>query len=306
MPFYNPADPAFVPSVDLTSVGFGINSIASVSTGLHLTAIGNKSLTANTTGSNNVALGGLTGQAVTTGSSNTIMGHNAGSTITTGSTNTVIGKDVASTTLTTGSNNILIGTSSAADAATASTSNSLWIGGGATAVMSATAINSTPVVTIPGSLIVTGSLTHNGGSIQAPVAAGATKTLTATNAGSTILLDTAAGSVVTLPAATGSGATYKFVVTTTASSNAHKILAASVSDFLNGIAMGYTGSTAKVFGSAAATNHSIQMPFTGSQPSGGFIGDYFTFTDVGANLWTVNAMYQAGTTPTTPFSSATT
>jgi hypothetical protein len=140
----------------------------------------------------------------------------------------------------------------------------------------------------------------------APVSAGATLTATAANAGTTILLNNAAGSAVTLPAATGTGNRYRFVVTTTTTSGAHKILAASSSDFINGIAIGFTGSTAKVFASAAATNHSIQMPFAGSQPSGGFIGDYFDVTDVAANLWQINSMYQAGTTPTTPFSSATT
>lgn len=138
-----------------------------------------------------------------------------------------------------------------------------------------------------------------------PVAAGATKTLTAANAGAPILLDTAAGSVVTLPLATGTGNTYRFKVTTTATSAAHKILTAGT-DYINGIAIGFTGSTAKVFASAAATNRSIQMPFAGTQPSGGFIGDYFDFTDVGSALWHVNSMYQAGTTPTTPFSTATT
>lgn len=147
---------------------------------------------------------------------------------------------------------------------------------------------------------ITGSSVSN-----TPQAVGATLAVTAAMSGKTLLLDTAAGSVATLPAATGSGANYRFVVKTTASSNAHKILAASSSDFLNGIVTGENANTAKCFASAAATNHSIQMPFAGTQPSGGFIGDWFEFTDIAANLWTVRGMYQAGTTPTTPFSAAT-
>lgn len=142
------------------------------------------------------------------------------------------------------------------------------------------------------------------GSSSAPVNAGASITLTSSSP-TTINLNTAAGSVVTLPAATGSGKVFRFLVTTTTTSGAHKILAASSSDFLNGIAIGFTGSTAKVFASAAATNHSIQMPFTGSQPSGGFIGDFVEFIDNAANLWTTSMQYQAGTTPTTPYSAAT-
>lgn len=139
---------------------------------------------------------------------------------------------------------------------------------------------------------------------KAPIAAGATTTLSTTSS-TTVLLNTAAGSVVTLPAATGSGITFKFWVTTTTTSGAHKILAASSADFINGIAIGENASTAKVFASAAATNHSIQMPFTGSQPSGGIIGDFVEVQDVAANLWSVSMQYQAGTTPTTPFSTAT-
>lgn len=141
----------------------------------------------------------------------------------------------------------------------------------------------------------------------APVAAGGTIALTAANSGQIVLLNTASGSVATLPAASGSGNIFKFVVTTTASSNAHKILAASSSDFLNGVAVGHVSAgTTLTFSAAAATAHSIQMPFAGTQPSGGFIGDWFEFTDVATNLWAVKGMYQSGTTSTTPFSAATT
>ena len=168
------------------------------------------------------------------------------------------------------------------------------------ATLNAPAVAGTTTITLPG---VSGTLKNI---TTAPVGVGASKSITAAMSGAPILLDTAAGSTATLPAATGSGATYRFIVTATTTSNAHKILAASSSDYMNGIAIGFTGSTAKVFASAAATNHSIQMPYTGSQPSGGFIGDYFEIVDVAANLWNVSSMYQAGTTPTTPFSTATT
>lgn len=270
--FYPQLAPVFQPSTSPNSFGVGNDALASC-----------------TTGTNNVAVG-----------------PTAGDTITTGSNNLILGPNVATTTLATGSNNIIIGTSSTQDTASASTSNTFLLGGGSTAIMSATAINSTPAVTIPGSLTVAGTLTSSGGSIHAPTAAGATLAVTDAMSGSSILLNTASGSTATLPAATGSGATFRFYVTATTTSNAHKILAASVSDFMNGIVTGENAGTAKCFASAAATNHSIQMPFTGTQPSGGFIGDWFEVTDIAANLWTVQGMYQAGTTPTTPFSSATT
>ena len=139
-----------------------------------------------------------------------------------------------------------------------------------------------------------------------PVNAGATKTLSTNQQSAVIKLGTAAGSVVTLPAATGSGITYRFVVTTTTTSGAHKILANSSSDNLIGFVTGETAGTAKCFkGHTSDGFHSLQMPFAGTQPSGGFEGDWFDLIDVAANTWEVKGAYEAGTTPTTPFSTAT-
>jgi hypothetical protein len=120
-------------------------------------------------------------------------------------------------------------------------------------------------------------------------------------------LDTAAGSTLTLPAATGSGKVVKAIVTTTATSNAHKILSAPITDVLIGQAVGQTGNATKQFSAAVASGfHSIQMPFAGTQPSGGFEGDIYEFTDIAPGVWMVDGKYQAGVTPTTPFSTATT
>ncbi len=139
-----------------------------------------------------------------------------------------------------------------------------------------------------------------------PTAGGSTITLTAAKAGQVTKLDTAAGTTVTLPAATGTGNRYIMVVSVAATSNAHKILAASSSDNIIGMAFGQNANTAKVFQAASAsTYHSIQMPFAGTQPSGGLQGDKFEFIDVGTNLWHCLGHYSAGTTPTTPFNTAT-
>jgi hypothetical protein len=137
---------------------------------------------------------------------------------------------------------------------------------------------------------------------------GATGSASAGISGVTYLLSVAAGSVLTLPAATGSGIRIKVVVSTTATSNAHKILTSPITDLLIGQAVGATaaGATLKFSAAAAGAFHSIQMPFAGTQPSGGFEGDVFDFTDIAAGKWHVEAMYQAGTTATTPFSTATT
>lgn len=147
----------------------------------------------------------------------------------------------------------------------------------------------------------------SGLSLQGPAAkvCGAACTLTALNSGSTTLLNLAAGSTVTLPAATGTGNIYNFVVSTTVSSNADKILAASSSDAIIGTAIGENAGTAKVFVGNAGTFHSLQMPFAGTQPSGGFAGDSYSCQDISTNVWECNGNYQAGTTPTTPYNAAT-
>lgn len=163
------------------------------------------------------------------------------------------------------------------------------------------AISGASVLTLPAQAVGTVALSN-----PTPVAVGSSLAITAAMVNAPILLDTAAGSTATLPAATGTGNVYKFWVKTTATSNAHKILAASSSDFLNGIAVGHVSAgTTLSFSAAAATAHSIQMPFAGTQPSGGFIGDWFEFTDAATNLWEVKGMYQSGTTSATPFSAAT-
>lgn len=128
-------------------------------------------------------------------------------------------------------------------------------------------------------------------------------------AGITYLLNTAAGSVLTLPAATGSGLNITVAVSVSATSNAHKILTSPITDKLVGNASGGTVTThaaLQFFGNVANAFHSLQMPFAGTQPSGGIEGDLFSLTDIAAGVWLVEAMFQSGTTPTTPFSTATT
>lgn len=149
---------------------------------------------------------------------------------------------------------------------------------------------------------ITGAVVAKG----VPVACGGTCTLGAANKNTYTRLDTAAGSVATLPTATGTGDTYLMYVSVANSSNSDKVLLATVTDTIIGTAQGQNAGTAKVFPGNASTYHSIQMPFAGTQPSGGFIGDTITCTDVASTVWKCDIMYQAGTTPTTPYSASTT
>lgn len=152
---------------------------------------------------------------------------------------------------------------------------------------------------------VTGKWYLQAGGALTPVGCGATCTVGASGLNTYTRLDTAAGSVATLIGATGSGATYKFYVSMATSSAADKILTNPTTDTIIGTAQGENSGTAKVFVGNAGTFHSIQMPFAGSQPSGGFIGDTITCTDVANTIWKCDIQYQAGTTPTTPYSAST-
>ncbi len=179
----------------------------------------------------------------------------------------------------------------------------------------ATSINGNTITTGTGTLTLAAGITLTGPATSGtvalinppPQAGGSTLAVTAAMSGKAIKLDTAGGTVATLPAATGTGNKYRFVVTTSTTSAAHKILAASGSDFLIGNIAGQNSNTVKQFTGLVSSSYcSLQMPNSGSQPSGGIQGDWFEFHDVAANLWAVSGMYSAGTTPTTPFSTATT
>ena len=146
---------------------------------------------------------------------------------------------------------------------------------------------------------------YSNASGPAPVACGSTCTLGAANRYTYTRLDTAGGSVATLPGATGTGNVYKLYVSVATTSAADKVLTNPTTDTIIGTAIGENAGTAKVFVGNAGTFHSIQMPFAGSQPSGGFIGDEIVCTDVASTIWMCNIHYQAGTTPTTPYSAST-
>jgi hypothetical protein len=140
----------------------------------------------------------------------------------------------------------------------------------------------------------------------APIACGGSCSIATTAAGTVTLLNLSTGSAATLPASTGSGNIYKFRITTTTASNTDKILLTTVSDVIIGLAIGENAGTPLMFSGTGGTYHSIQMPFAGSQPSGGFAGDSVTCTDIAAGKYACDVLFQAGTSATTPYSSSTT
>lgn len=156
-------------------------------------------------------------------------------------------------------------------------------------------------------------LVASGTSIQtngAPIAAGATKTLVAADAGKIIQLDTLAGSVVTLPAATGTGRRYRFYVSVLATSNSHKIQVANATDFFVGIISTVSddaGAALKGYAAAnsgtVATNSdtiTLNRTTTGSVS----VGEFIEVEDVATATWNVRGVTSSTGTEATPFSAA--
>ena len=120
------------------------------------------------------------------------------------------------------------------------------------------------------------------------------------HAGSVTLLDRAAGITTTLPAATGSGATYLFVVKTTASGGSYIIQVANASDVMTGTAtlLADGGDTVVAFATAASSD-TITLNGT---TTGGIAGASVEVIDVATNLYWVRVLSDASGTEATPFS----
>lgn len=105
-----------------------------------------------------------------------------------------------------------------------------------------------------------------------------------------VTLNRAAGIAVTLPAATGSGSRYRFIITTTVTSNTTTITAAA-GDFLGGTVL--QTKTDNTFASyhMDGTSHTT-LTFNGTT-KGGIVGDYIELFDASTTMWHVKAMTKA-------------
>lgn len=149
----------------------------------------------------------------------------------------------------------------------------------------------------PGQLLLTGKLSQT---IPITNVTDSTLAVTAAQSGSIFTLNRAAGIAVTLPAATGSGASFRFFVGTTVTSNTSTIKVANSSDTMSGVAFQAAdgGSTSNAWETAASSD---TITFDGST-TGGVKGDYVELIDVASTLWFVRLMGSATGTEATPFS----
>lgn len=133
---------------------------------------------------------------------------------------------------------------------------------------------------------------------------GATRTLNATESGSLVVLDRAAGIVVTLPSDAPIGTTFDFVVSTTVTSNAYKIITGAGTQLLIG---GYTNvdtdtsNAVAVFTGNGSTHVAVSSNGT---TTGGRQGTTLNFTRVSDTLWEVSGTMMASGVVATAFATS--
>jgi hypothetical protein len=158
----------------------------------------------------------------------------------------------------------------------------------------------TPNLWVAGNLTVGGS--SSGGAsplIQANAATG--PTLTAAQSGSVVLFNRAAGSTVTLPAPVV-GLHYRFVVLTSVTSNAYKLITDAGTTLLQGwLGVPVAAGTQKLFFADASSDVSVNLNGT---TTGGLFGGEFEALCVSSTLWQVWGNVEGSGTVATPFATS--
>lgn len=136
---------------------------------------------------------------------------------------------------------------------------------------------------------------------------GATRTLLANESGALCYFDRAAGIVYTLPSPVV-GLTFEFIVSTTVTSNAHKIITSAGTVFLIGNVLQATAATTpsandgpKLFSGNGSSHVAVS---TNGSTTGGILGGYYRFRCVSATLWIVDGIATTTGVSATPFANS--
>lgn len=133
--------------------------------------------------------------------------------------------------------------------------------------------------------------------------AAATRTLLPKESGSLNLFDVASGVIYTLPAPR-IGLQYEFFASVSVTSNAHKIVTATITtDFLLGEVFAYTTATASGAGFAADGTTIAALSMNGST-TGGLIGTRFVVTAVNSTQWVIHGVTVGSGILATPFATS--
>lgn len=133
---------------------------------------------------------------------------------------------------------------------------------------------------------------------------GATRSLNETESGSLALFNRAAGIVYTLPTAPKVGTFFDFVITTTITSNAAKVITGAGTELLIG---GYTNvdtdtsNAVAAFTANGSTHVSVSMNGT---TTGGILGTKLRFTCLSATRWMVEGIVQGSGVVATSFATS--
>lgn len=133
---------------------------------------------------------------------------------------------------------------------------------------------------------------------------GATKTLSVSDSGSTVLFDRAAGIVYTLPSA-AAGLYFDFFVSVTITSNAAKVITAAGTELLVGTIINTDTDSSDAVASwkALVGSSYIAVSMNGST-TGGIKGDWLRFTCLNSTTWNVQGLTLGTSTVATPFATS--
>lgn len=130
------------------------------------------------------------------------------------------------------------------------------------------------------------------------LAAGATRTLTQQQSGSTILMDTAAGSVVTLPAPKV-GLRFTFIISTTVTSNSHKIITDAGTTFMVGMLGLMEAAATTALGALFDGTANVACTMNGTT-TGGIKGTRITLECISASVWEISGLVAGSGSLSTP------
>lgn len=134
---------------------------------------------------------------------------------------------------------------------------------------------------------------------------GATRTLAPDESGALCLFDAATGVVYTLPPTSAQtvGLSYEFLVKTTITSNAAKIITADASTFLVGAVVS-ANSGATTTTAYPANGTTIRALSSNGTTTGGTIGDRYKVTCISATQWAIDGQVVATGVTATPFATS--
>ena len=132
---------------------------------------------------------------------------------------------------------------------------------------------------------------------------GATRTLTAEQSGSLVLMDRAAGIVFTLPAP-AVGLQFEFLATVAVTSNAYKVITDAATTFMvGGVIMGdvTVAQSGDYFEADGSTHVAISED---GATKGGLLGDHFVLTCISSTKWAIRGVLHGAGTLATPFATS--